>query len=224
MPIRINLLAEAKAAEELRRHDPVKRVIFCGAFLVAAALVWSSTLQLDGMLAKKAVTDRQTAIESRTNEFQHVMISQQKIGEAKQKLEALKKFTNCRFLQGNLLNALQQVHVDNVRLTRLIVNQNYSPTAGAPAKTNDAGVVTPARAGSVTEKIVVSLDARDSSASPGDQVNKMKDAVANQPYFKAVLNKTNGVQLLNLSSPQMGADGKPFVLFTLECNFPEVSR
>jgi len=224
MPIRINLLAEAKAAEELRRHDPVKRVIFCGAFLVAAALVWSSTLQLDGMLAKKAMTDRQTAIESRTNEFQHVMNSQQKIGEAKQKLEALKKFTNCRFLQGNLLDALQQVHVDNVRLTRLTVNQNYSPTAGTPAKTNDAGVVTPARAGSVTEKIVVSLDARDSSASPGDQVNKMKDAMANQLYFKAVLNKTNGVQLLNLSSPQMGADGKPFVLFTLECNFPEVSR
>ena len=52
----------------------------------------------------------------------------------------------------------------------------------------------------------------------------MKDAVADQSYFKAALNKTNGVQLLNLSSPQTGADGKPYVLFTLECNFPEVSR
>ena len=224
MPIRINLLAEAKAAEELRRHDPVKRVIYCGAFLVAATLGWSSSLQLEGMLAKKAVTDRRTAIELHTNEFQHVTISQQKIGEAKQKLDALKKFTDSRFLQGNLLNALQQVHVDNVRLTRLSVNQNYSPTAGTPAKTNDAGVVTPAKAGSVTEKIVVSLDARDSSASPGDQVNKMKDAVAELPYFKAVLNKTNGVQLLNMSSQQMGTDGKPYVLFTLQCNFPEVSR
>ena len=224
MPIRINLLAEAKAAEELRRHDPVKRVIYFGAFLVAVALGWSSSLQLEAMLGKKAVTDRRTTIELRTNEYQRVIISQQKIGEAKQKLEALKKFSNSRYLQGNLLNALQQAHVDNVRLTRLRVNQNYFSTAGTPAKTNDDGVVTPARASSVTEKIVVSLDARDSGATPGDSVNKMKDAVADQSYFKAALNKTNGVQLINLSAPELGPDGKPCVLFTLQCNFPEVSR
>ena len=99
MPIRINLLAEAKAAEELRRHDPVKRVIFFGAFLVALALVWSSSLQLERMLGKKAVTDRQTAIETRTNEYQHVLMSQQKITEVKQKLENLNKFTTGRFLR-----------------------------------------------------------------------------------------------------------------------------
>jgi hypothetical protein len=214
MPIRINLLAEAKAAEELRRHDPVKRVIFCGAFLVALALVWSSSLLLEGMLAKKAVTDRRTAIESRTNEFQHVVIAQQKIAEVKQKLEKLNKFTNSRFLQGNLLNALQQVHVDNVRLMRLRVDQYYFLKNSA----------TPASPGTVTEKIVLSLEARDFSANPGDQVNKMKDAMANQPYFKATLNKTNGVQLINLSAPQLSTDSKPYVLFTLECNFPEVSR
>ena len=224
MPIRINLLAEAKAAEELRRHDPVKRVIYCGAFLVALSLVWSSSLQLEVMLGRKAVTDRRAAIETRTNEYQRVMSSQQKIGEAKQKLEALKKFTNSRFLLGNLLNALQQVHVDNVRLVRLTVGQNILSTPGTPAKTDDNGVKTPARPGAVTEKIVVSLEARDSSANPGDQVNKMKDAVANQPYFKAALNKTNGVQLINLLASELGPDGKPFVPFTLQCNFQEVTR
>jgi predicted nucleic acid-binding protein len=224
MPIRINLLAEAKVAEELRRHDPVKRVIYCGAFLVAVALGWSSSLLLESMLAKKAVTDRRTAIELRTNEFQHVIISQQKIAEVKQKLDALKKFTNSRFLQGNLLNALQQVYVENLRLIRLTENQNYSSTAGTPAKTNDDGVVTPACPSSVKEKIVVSLDMRDSSANPGDQVNKIKDVVANQPYFKAALNTTNGVQLINMSAQQLGPDGKPYVQLTLECNFREVSR
>jgi hypothetical protein len=224
MPIRINLLAEAKAAEEMRRHDPVKRVIFCGAFLVVLMLVWSSSLQLEVMLGRKAVTDRRAAIETRTNEYQRVMSSQQKIGEAKQKLEALKKFTNSRFLLGNLLNALQQVHVDNVRLVRLTVGQNILSTPGTPAKTDDNGVKTPARPGAVTEKIVVSLEARDSSANPGDQVNKMKDAVANQPYFKAALNKTNGVQLINLLASELGPDGKPFVPFTLQCNFQEVTR
>ena len=223
MPIRINLLAEAKAAEDLRRHDPVKRVIYCGAFLVAVALGWSSSIQLEGMLAKKAVTDRRTMIELRTNEYQHVMISQQKVAEAKQKLELLKKFTNSRFLQGNLLNVLQQAHVDGVRLMRLRVDQKYIYKEGTPPQNNAHGT-TPGRPGTVTEKIVVSLEARDSGANPGDQVNKMKDAVANQPYFKAALNKTNGVQLINLSASQLGPDGKPYVPFTLECIFPEVTR
>ena len=223
MPIRINLLAEAKAAEELRRHDPVKRVIFVGALAVAVTLVWSSSLQLETMLAKKEVSDRQMEIAARTNEFQHVLSEQKKIAVAKDKLNALKKMTNSRFLEGNLLNALQQVTVDGVRLMRLRVDQDYFPAAGTPSQTNKNGVIL-GRPGTVTEKIVVTLDARDSSASPGDQVNKMKDAVANQTYFKTALNKTNSVQLVNLSEPQVSPDGKSFVLFTLECDFPEVTR
>ena len=203
MPIRINLLAEAKAAEELRRHDPVKRVIFVGALAVALTLVWSSSLQLETMLAKKEVSDRQTEIAARTNEFQHVLTDQKKIAAAKEKLKALKKMTNSRFLQGNLLNALQQVTVDGVRLTRLKVDQDYFSTAGTPSQTNKNGVIL-GRPSTVTEKIVVWLDARDSSANPGDQVNKFKEAVADQSYFKATLNKTNGVQLINLSAPQVG--------------------
>jgi hypothetical protein len=222
MPIRINLLAEAKAAEELRRHDPVKRVIFVGALAVAVTLVWSSSLQLQTMLSKKEVSDRQTEIMARTNEFQHVLSDQKKIAVAKDKLKALNKMTNSRFLEGNLLNALQQVTVDGVQLTRLKVDQDYLPTAGTPSQTNKNGVIL-GRPGTVTEKIVVWLDARDSSANPGDQVNKFKEAVANQSYFKATLNKTNGVQLINLSAPQ-AVDGKPCVLFTLKCNFPEYAR
>ena len=222
MPIRINLLAEAKAAEELRRHDPVKRVIFVGALAVALTLVWSSSLQLQTMLSKKEVSDRQTEIMARTNEFQHVLSEQKKIAVAKDKLNALKKMTNSRFLEGNLLNALQQVTVDGVRLMRLRVDQDYFPAAGTPSQTNKNGVIL-GRPGTVTEKIVVWLDARDSSANPGDQVNKFKEAVANQSYFKATLNRTNGVQLINLSARQ-AVEGKPCVLFTLKCNFPEYVR
>jgi hypothetical protein len=223
MPIRINLLAEAKVAEELRRHDPVKRVIFVGALLVAVTLVWSSSLQLKTMLAKKELTDKQTEIGARTNEFQHVLTDQGKTGIAKDKLNALKKMTNSRFLQGDLLNALQQVSVEGVRLTRLKVDQDYFYTAGTPNQTTRKGVIL-GRPPKVTEKIVVWLDARDASPNPGDQVNKFKEAVANQNYFKTSLNKSNGVQLISLSAPQTGLDGKPCVLFTLKCNFPEFAR
>lgn len=223
MPIRINLLAEAQAAEELRRRDPVKRVIFCGALLVALMLVWSSSLQLKAMLANKEVMDRQTEIGIRTNEFQRAQSDQKKLAAVKDNLEALKTMADSRFLQGNLLNALQRVNVDGVRLIRIKVDQSYFYSPGAKAQKSGDRVI-PARLDSVREKIVITLDARDAGANPGDQVNKFKGAVAEGAYFKSVLDKTNGVQLISLSAPQVGLDGKPYVLFTLECHLPEITR
>ena len=223
MPIHINLLAEAKVAEELRRHDPVKRVIFVGALAVAITLVWSSSLQLETMLAKKDVSDKQNEIGARTNDYQRVQADMKKIDAAKDKLAALKKMANSRFLQGNLLNALQQVTLDGVRLTRLRVDQDYVFKAGTKSQNTKNGVIK-GRPDTITEKIVVWLDAQDSSPNPGDQVNKFKEAVADQSYFKTELNKTNGVQLVNLSAPQAGFDGKPYVLFTLKCNYPDYTR
>jgi len=223
MAIRINLLAEAQAAEELRRRDPVKRVIISGALLVALMLVWSSSLQLKVMLSNKDVMDRQTEIGLRTNEFQRVQSDQKKLAVIKDSLDALKKITECRFLQGNLLNALQQVNVDGVRLTKIKVDQNYAFQPGAKAQKNKDRVI-PARPDAVREKIVITLDARDASANPGDQVNKFKAAIAGCAYFKSILDKTNAVQLTYLSAPQPGVDGKPYVLFTLECHLQEVTR
>jgi hypothetical protein len=223
MPIRINLLAETQAAEELRRRDPVKRVIFYGALLVALTLVWSSSLQLEVMLSNKEITDRQTEIQTRTNEFQLVQSNQKQVSTIKDKLGLLKQMTNCRFLQGNLLNALQKVNVDGVRLFKIRVEQSYALTPGARAQTS-GNRVTPARPDTIRERIVVTLDARDFSANPGDQVKKFKTAIADEPYFKSVLQKTDGVQLIYTSQPQVNVDGKPFVTFTLECHFPETTR
>ena len=52
MPIRINLLAESQALEDMRRRDPVKRAIWVGVFLGLVILAWSSSLQLKAMVAK----------------------------------------------------------------------------------------------------------------------------------------------------------------------------
>ncbi len=223
MPIRINLLAEAQAAEELRRRDPIKRVIIGGVFAVALVLVWWSWLQLKVMVANKDLSQVQAEIQTHTNAYQVVLVSQRKITEAKDNLAALQKITSDRFLQGNLLNALQQATVPGVQLTRLQVNQTYLATDGTASQTNDT-IITPGRPGTVTEKIVVSLDARDFSSSPGDQVNKFKDAISHRSYFQAGLDKTNGVRLTNLSPPQVGPDGKPSVLFTLQCTYPDRTR
>lgn len=224
MPIRINLLAEAQAAEELRRRNPIKRVIFGGLLLVALVLVWWSWLQLRVMVAHSNLSQIEGQIQSRTNAFQVVQTDQKKISQIKSDLSALQQLTRDRFLQGNLLNALQEATVPGVQLMRLRVEQTY--TAVEPPKRQETGedAKVPTPAASVIEKIVVMLDARDYSSNPGDEVNKFKDVISEEPYFKAALDETNGVRLTNLSPPQSGPDGKPSVLFTLQCTYPDRKR
>jgi hypothetical protein len=103
-----------------------------------------------------------------------------------------------------------------VQLMRLQENQTYLAVDPKGKDTN-----TPT---TVTEKIVVTLEARDHSGNPGDQVNKFKNAISQQPYFQAELDQTNGVRLTNLSPPQVGPDAKPSVLFTLQCTYPNRTR
>jgi transcriptional regulator of aromatic amino acid metabolism len=223
MPIKINLLAEAQAAEELRRRDPVKRGIFLGATFVVLMLIWGGMGQINLTLAKGGLTGVQTAIDSHNAEYTIVMANLNKIAEAKNKLAALQKLQASRFLQGNLLNALQQATVDGVQLTRMRIEQSYFLTEGTPSKTNDVRVIQ-GRPGTSRERIIMTLDARDYSANPGDQVNNFKQVIAGQSYFKAILGKTNSVELVGLPSLQTGPDGKTFELFTVGCNFPEQTR
>jgi hypothetical protein len=209
MPIRINLLAEAQAAEESRRRDPVKRIVVGGILALAGMLVWCSTLQLKVMMASRELSSVQIQFDSHTNDYQVAIANNAKIAAGVLKIAELKKMTNCRLLQGNLLNALQKVNVDNVRLMGIHVDQSYM-SAGKPQS-------------SVTEKIMVTLDARDYSANPGDQVAKFRDALAKQNYFQSMLIKTNGI-LLAAESPPQDDGGKSYVSFTLQCLFPDQKR
>jgi hypothetical protein len=223
MPIHINLLAEAQAAEDLRRRDPVKRAIFIGISLVVVSLVWSGMVEINDILAKERFAGVQTAVNAKTNAYQLVESNRKKVDAIQFKLAALQKMQAARFLQGSLLDALQHATVDGVQLTRLRVDQAYFLTEGTDSQTNGDRVIA-GRPATVKERIIAHLDARDFSANPGDQVNKFKDVITKQAYFQAMLDKTNGVQLANPpSAPQTDA-GKPYVMFTLDCRYPEVSR
>jgi len=214
MPIHLNLLAETQAAEELRRRDPVKRMVFATVLVVVLMLVWWSWLQLRVMVANANLSQVEGQIQQHTNEYQVVLVNEKKIADAKANLAALRKLANNRFLQGNLLNALQNATVPGVQLVRLVVSQSY-----AAAQNNNSQTNAP-----VIERIVVSLDAQDFSTDPGDQVNKFKDAISQEPYFRTQLGRTNDVRLMNLSAPQVDLSGKPGVMFTLQCTYPDRIR
>ena len=225
MPIRLNLLAEAQAAEAARRRDPVKRAIWAAVLIIVVILVCSSSLQLKAILIHGDVSSLQSQIKSHTNDYRAVLDDQNKIADIKHKLQELQRLSANRLLQGTLLEALQHSTVDDIQLMRFSVDQTYIRIEGTKSRTNDAKVFIPGKPATQTERILLTLEGADSSANPGDQLNKYKDALASNPYFKRVLVKTNAISLRNLAPPQISPlTGKRSAIFTLECRYPEKTR
>jgi hypothetical protein len=221
MPIKINLLAEAQAEEDLRRRDPVKRAIFGGALVVVLFLVWFSSIFLEHIVDNQHLSSIQAAIQSHTNDYAQVQVKLKKISDAQRKLDALQTLSADRFLQGTLMDAFQHIYVPSVQMTHLRVDQAYTSAGGSG---NNSSSTAPKVAATSVERIIITLDAKDSSANPGDQVNHFQDALVQNDFFKANLNSTNGVRLANLSAPQTSFDSKAYVLFTMECRFPDKTR
>lgn len=223
MPIRLNLLAEAQAMEEMRRRDPVKRVIWAGVVGVLAMLVWSSSLQLRALLEKGSTSSIEAQLAAKTNQYRIVLEHQQKSAEISQKLAALRLLAANRFLQGNLLDEMQHVMVDDVQVARLRSEQSYTWTDAVKGTTNSDGKVTAAKRPTTTEKVAIIIDAHDTAANPGDQVPLFKQEIASSPYFSNLLGQAQ-VRLASISAPQTAVGGKPSVNFTLECRLPEKTR
>jgi hypothetical protein len=219
MPIRINLLNEVLAEEDLRRRDPVKRAIFVGIFLSVLTLAWYSSTWLEYKLTQQSLNRVTDEMQSLTNDFNKVQADLKKISDGQRQLDALQQLSTNRFLQGNLMNALQQVYVSGVQLQQVKIEQGYTLVPGTADKTNEWGVVQRGRPFTSAQAVMLSLQARDSSSNPGDQVNPYKDALAKLDYFKSNLNPTNGVKLASLSAPQISASGRSYVIFSLECRF-----
>jgi hypothetical protein len=225
MPIRLNLLAEAQAIEELRRKDPVKRAVWIGALLVAGMLVWSSSIYVTTLMAKSDLSAREGAISQRSDKYDEIVKQKNKVDDMHHKLGKLDELATNRFLNGNLLDALQQVSLSDVHLMRIKVDQLYGLTPEVKAQTNKQGKVTnPGKAPTIKETILVQLEARDASANPGDQVNKYKDILSTNTYFATTLSKTNGVRLAYVGNLTALPDTKAFKLFTVECRYPEHTR
>jgi len=212
MPIQINLMTDALAEQDLRKKDPVKRAIVAGALVIALMLVWFSSILLEHMVANNGLAQVQSEIQSHTNDYNTAILCLKNLHAAQNRLKSLDDLSSARFLQGNLMNALQQLYVSNVNLMRIEVSQHFTAN-GADAK-----------ATSITESTSLTLDAKDASPNPGDQVNHCKDAIAQLDYFKSRLAAVDGVKLSNLSPPESAPGSSPFVLFTISCRFTDHQR
>lgn len=229
MPIRINLLAEDQAAEEMRRKDPVKRAIWYGGFLVALVLLWALSIFLQSIFARMELSSLETRWKLMEKQVKQVEADRRLTAEVGQKLSALSQFTTNRFLWANALNALQQASVPNVQIIRLKAEQYYlqgDAPKPAPAAALAPGSAPAAKAPALAvEKIVLRLDGRDFSPRVGEQIPRLKEMLAGTPFFQAGLQKTNSILLTSLSAPQTETQSKgTYVVFGLQLNFQDKER
>jgi hypothetical protein len=179
MPIRLNLLSEAHAAEEARRRDPVKRALLGGIVVIACVFGWSSLLQVRAVRANSEFSNLQSQWTAMEKDYKKVVENRRLVAEIETKLSALQTLTTNRFLWGGLLNELQFVlaGTEGIHITRLRGEQSFNLQAEVKAKPGKEKE-NPGRPASSTERIVLTIDAKDASAQPGDQVTKLKTTLA----------------------------------------------
>ena len=132
MPIRINLLAEEQAAEEMRRKDPIKRVIFAGILLTALMFVWIGLTYMKATAARSELANLESRLDRIDTQAASIKSNQSLIADIDSRIEALDEYASSRFFSANFLNALQQAAVPNLRLVEVRTVHNY--TQGATAK------------------------------------------------------------------------------------------
>ena len=226
MPIRINLLAERQAIEDLRRRDPVKRAAFVGAGLTALMLAWITSLMVERISSKGELATLDQRIQSSSKDYRQVLDNQQNLVSTRQKLVALHQLSTNRFLIGNMLEVLQKSAVDNIQLTQLKINQSYALYEGTKTGTNaDTGEVVQGKPATATEKISIVITAKDSGLVPGDAIGRYQSALSHDAFFHALIaNGTNDFRLTTSLRPQPDADGRSYVSFTLEARLPDKIR
>lgn len=224
MPIRINLLAESQAAEEVRRRDPVKRAVWGAVIVVALVLVWSSTLQVKIMSENGHLGSLEAKLNSKTNEYARVLDNQKKLLEVDGKLSSLNKMAAGRFLQTTLLDAFMHTPAsDGIQINHLRTEQGYDVVPDMPATKSEGGKMMPGKPGYSNERVKLYVDARDGSSNPGImQVNRFKDVLAHTPYFADQHMSSNSITLKSITPANFDPETqKPFVLFTFECQYPD---
>jgi hypothetical protein len=221
MPIRINLLAEQQAAEDIKRRDPVKRVTWVAGAIVAFLLLWTAFLQVRLTASRSAVDEVESRFAQIRAQYQLVRTNHFIAVDAENKLSSLDQLTAERFLWAAPLHTLQYSLVDDIELTQLRGNQTYVYSEATPSITNSSGVVR-GKPATARERITLRIEGRDYSANSVLNVRKFQESLTNQAYFQAHLSKA---ELAGLSPVQSEpGTSRQFATFTIECQYPDRVR
>jgi hypothetical protein len=216
-------MAEAQAAEEARRRDPVKLGIWLAGFCVIVVGLWIVNKQIEIYFANAHLASLNDDWNHKKPQFDAVTTNQGRTAEVEQKLAALDRLSTNRFLWGSVLNALQLTMVDHVAVTHFVGEQTYTVQEGSFIGTGANKKMLP---GGVIENIKLTIDGRD--FDPADaSYSKYKDALCNFPFFVKHLGRNDGFVLegtLGSLAVDPQDPTKQFQNFTLATHFPPTTR
>jgi hypothetical protein len=227
MPIRINLLAEAQAAEDLRRRDPVKRAIWIGGFLVCVTLLWCGKLQFDIWREGSTRSRLEKDWAMQEPKYKSLTAMREKADRLNSMADSLDRYTTNRFLWANVFNALQHSLVSDIQLTRVRGEHTYDYFKGeSQTNVTASGTSVTRKPATATEKIRLVVDARDFN-NQDQNWTKYKESLTKYDFFKRHLSRESGFVLDGTQSAPMRDPSDPireYVSFTLVAKFPEVKR
>ena len=141
--------------------------------LITLVLGWSAWLQIRVSYASHEASEYEVRWTKLEKDFKRVTTNLQQTAEIERKLSALNRLATNRFLWGTPLNALQNVIVDNVQVTRLKASQAYVLTEEIKPTEQDSKK-TLGKPATSAEKITLVIEGKDFSNPPGSQVNNLR--------------------------------------------------
>jgi hypothetical protein len=218
--IKINLLAEAQEAEELRLKNPVKRAVWIAGFFVSVVLIWMIKVGLDIHFTQSDYTNTEKRIAEIEAQYAKATNDLINITQKNLKIASLDRLATNRFLWAPLLGALEGTMVDHIQVIRLAGNQTYTQEA---ARTIGHGSSKKEIPGGILERISLNIEARDTSTD--DQAwNNYKDRLDRCDYFVKTLKSPNGFVLggiLRIPVTDPSDPSGKFSTFSLDAHFPE---
>jgi hypothetical protein len=217
--IRINLLAEAQEAAEMRRRDPVRRVRWAAAGVVILIMMWAAILSLRLRRGTAELTRLGAEQQTLQKNSGQAIAAAKLSGETARSLTALKLQAARRFFFAPTLSALQFTTVPNIQFHSLRIEQAVVSDPGARAVVENGVTLTPEKPASATEKTLLVIQGKNYADSKA--IDKLVETIASHPHFKQNLRRTDPVLLRDLQPRQVDpADpNRTFQLFTIECIF-----
>jgi hypothetical protein len=216
----LNLIAEDIEERERRRRDPVRHVAYAACLIIAALLFWAGQLRVRLWSVERELkndTAERTQWERMRREL---TLAKGRLADANRTFGALQTHYTNRFVFASALDGLQHAAMDDIQLTRLILQENVVNTAEKKGISEKNRTV-PRQPGYSTEKVSLTLQAKN-FAGPEER-EKFIEKLSSVPYFKQRLRKEEPVVLRNHLARQVDPldPSKTFNLFTIECMYPD---
>lgn len=216
----LNLIAEEIEERQRRRRDPVRHVALAACLLIAFLMTWAGQLRVRIWKVESALKGDQVEREQWERMRREISLAKGRLAEASRTFESLQTHYTNRFVFASALNALQFAAMDDIQLTRLILQESVVNLEGKRAITEKNNSV-PRKPGTSTEKVSLTIQAKN-FAGPEER-EKFIEKISTVPYFKNHLRKEEPVVLRNHMARQVDPldPSKTFNLFTIECMYPD---